>query len=477
MKKLLFLFFLFFISLNVSAATMNLPTPTSYFWKSDSDTPVQTSVTLDLWYGKYYYYGARIGDFGTSTPRNLRLDYNFNSINLCNGQELSLTGYLASPGRIFQRVSMSVEIYAGDGNKLQCVFTNVNENEVEYKCAGKGGSKLSVYVFENSFLPNVNENVGVQREITYSCDLNNSAIVEQSIANTQSIIQNENQNTNTIVQNQNTNTQNIINNQNQNTEKEIESQKVCSYIDKNKITKQHSYLIVNGSLFESPGTAYGTTDFIKINSNSQINVVNTTSNASSQMTCFYNINKEKISCIPAETLSGTLQIPTNSSYVRFSINNNLNQPTFEICGNGNQALNDSVDNLNDSIISEESPNTDQNINDMNDMVASDTPISDLITMPLTLINAYINGVNSSCSPVNLGNLYGTNLILPCINLEQKLGSNLWHIIDSFFSIFMCYNIGMLFITAFDGITSLRDDFEGLYQPKHADTGYQPKHGG
>lgn len=166
---------------------------------------------------------------------------------------------------------------------------------------------------------------------------------------------------------------------------------------------------------------------------------------------------------------------SNQQIVNQSIINSQN-----IINNQNQNTNkiiESQEEIKDSITSESQPNTNQNINDMNSMVASDTPISDLITMPLTLINAYINGINTSCSPVNLGNLYGTDLILPCINLEQRLGSNLWNIIDTFFCIFMCYNIGMLFITAFDGITSLRDDFEGLYQPRHADTGYQPKHGG
>lgn len=149
----------------------------------------------------------------------------------------------------------------------------------------------------------------------------------------------------------------------------------------------------------------------------------------------------------------------------------------EICSNRLDDQTNAINDLNDTLNDTSQPNTNQDINDMNNMVASDTPISDLITMPLTLVNAYINGINSTCSPVNLGNLYGTDLVLPCINLEQKLGSNLWSKIDILFCIFMCYNIGMLFISAFDGITSLRDDFESLYQPRHADVGYQPRHGG
>lgn len=159
-----------------------------------------------------------------------------------------------------------------------------------------------------------------------------------------------------------------------------------------------------------------------------------------------------------------------------SIIDNQNRNTNKIIQE-QQETTDAVNGLKDSMTSESQPNTNSNINDMNNMVASDTPITDLITMPLTLINAYINGIGSTCSSFNLGSLLGTNLTIPCINLEQRLGSNLWNTIDILCCIFLCYEIAMLFISAFDGITSLRDDFEGLYQPRHADTGYVPKHGG
>lgn len=335
---------IFFLSLNVKA--YNLNTPTSYYYDTSSDSPYYVSTSLDLWWGTnqttdFYYHSSKIGDFGgATTPRIYRVDYNFVNANLCSGQDLSISGLLGGPGNFFDEQSWEVQIWS-NGSPLACSFTRIAGNKIEYKCYGKGGGNLNYYFWEHSFTSNKNYMVGVNRNITYTCDVSNASIVEQSIINSQNIINNQNSNTNKIIQNQDENTQ----------------------------------------------------------------------------------------------------------------------------------------ELKDSITSESQPNTNSNINDMNNMVASDTPISDLITMPLTLINAYINGVNSSCSPVNLGNLYGTDLILPCINLEQRLGTNLWHIIDSFFSIFMCYNIAMLFITAFDGITSLRDDFEGLYQPRHADTGYQPKHGG
>lgn len=297
---------------------------------------------------------------------------------------------------------------------------------------------------------------------------NEGQSVINSITNqTTSITNNQNQNTQDIINNQDSNTQDVIDNQNQNTQEQIESQKVCNIIDKSFISNDNMYLTGTGTNTNT-SSSFGITDYINIY-NSDVKVLNVRSGAG--YNCIYNVNKVVLTCVSNASLSvGSWNLPSDAYYLRASIHKDQNKPTFEICKNGNQAL-------TDSIISEDSPNTNQDIQDMDDMVASDTPITDLITMPLTLINAYINGIGATCSPVNLGNLYGTTLTLPCINLEQRLGSNLWGIIDALFSLFMCYNIGMLFVSAFDGITSLRDDFEGLYQPRHADTGYVGKHGG
>lgn len=102
-----------------------------------------------------------------------------------------------------------------------------------------------------------------------------------------------------------------------------------------------------------------------------------------------------------------------------------------------------------------------------------TPVSNLLTMPLTLINAFLNGVEGSCSTYIFGSLYNHDLSLPCINIENYLGSTLFDIIDALCSIFMIFNVGSLIVTFFDRTTSL-DDMFGLlyhvrdYQIKQAD---------
>lgn len=336
MKKLKYLFpiILFFLTIDVFA--YNLPYPSSYYFDTASDTAHSVSVSLDLWWGTnqntdFYYHSANIGDFGSPTPRIYRVDYNFVNLNLCSNQDISITGLLGGPGNLFDQQSYDIQIHS-NGTPLSCAFTKIAGNKIQYNCFGRGGGTLSYYFWENSFTTNVSYMVGVNRNVTYSCDVSNQSIVSQSIQNTNAIINNQNQNTNAIINSQN--------------------------------------------------------------------------------------------------------------------------------------------NTTNAITSESDPNTNSSIQGFNNTLASDTPITDLITMPLTLINAYINGMNSSCTAYNFGSLLGTNLTMPCINLQQRLGSNIWSIIDVLFSIFMIFNISKLFIGAFNNFTSLKDDFSNMYT-----NDYQPKHGG
>ncbi len=264
--------------------------------------------------------------------------------------------------------------------------------------------------------------VFLSNEDLYVQYANNNKIQElieqsnQAIENsTQNIINNQNTNTSSIINgidgatqeaidNANQNKEDIINNQNANTDKEIESQQVCDKIDKNNT-------ILNGALGSTGNISsvsdFGVTDYIKIDSNSKINRIVTT-NESNAYTCFYNINKSFISCIANFNQSiGILTIPDNASYVRFTIKLSSNKPQFEICRNGNQAMNDSINDMKDMDIGSEDkevPSDDKYQDyeeqeqilkdsmeqaDLNDLdIAIDVPTSDFIWQTITrLINS------------------------------------------------------------------------------------------
>lgn len=163
-----------------------------------------------------------------------------------------------------------------------------------------------------------------------------------------------------------------------------------------------------------------------------------------------------------------------------NIINNQNENTQKIINSQKETKNAIDKNTqeqkktNDFMEDDSSPDTNSFWNDMQQDYSS-TPVSDLLLMPITLLNAYYNGFNSSCSPYSFGSLYGTELKFPCINLESYLGSTLFNIIDSLCVFGIIYAIGMLCVWFWDSLTSLRDTFDSLYVPQHGPDSYQGRH--
>lgn len=134
--------------------------------------------------------------------------------------------------------------------------------------------------------------------------------------------------------------------------------------------------------------------------------------------------------------------------------------------NNQQTINDSIEDINDTILddSHESPN--QFLQDMESLALSDTPITDLLAMPLNMVRVFHSGISGQCSTINLGSWYDKPLYIPCIDIPSIIGGPLWAIIDALFSGFMIYNIAELFIHDFDSLTSADDLFEETYTPRH-----------
>ena len=135
----------------------------------------------------------------------------------------------------------------------------------------------------------------------------------------------------------------------------------------------------------------------------------------------------------------------NKPYCAFgSTSNKLDDQT--------NAITDLDDSINDDNI--ESP--DDFFDDFNDMLPTNNTISSLIALPITLYTKILNGISGTCSSINLGSLYGTNLILPCVNIGQYLGNTLWVLIDTIFSGMTVYFISKSMIKAFNNFTSLKE---------------------
>ena len=207
-----------------------------------------------------------------------------------------------------------------------------------------------------------------------------------------------------IVDNQNQNTQDIIDNQNANSQAQIDSQKVCEFIDKNKIETDNKTLYGDGT--EATWNATGITSYIPIDNNSEITFLTKFDNNS--YNCFYNVNKEKISCFSNANveINTKINIPTNARYIRFTINKYSNVPTVNICKNGNQAMQDTMTNDDSSGASSEATSFFDNF------TTNNHGLTGIITAPLNAINSL---TSQSCSPLVLPIPFvNTNITLPCM---------------------------------------------------------------
>lgn len=131
------------------------------------------------------------------------------------------------------------------------------------------------------------------------------------------------------------------------------------------------------------------------------------------------------------------------------------QETIQKIEETNQAINEVNDSINNDDIDYNSASS--SASQWNSKNASDTAISDFLLMPIHLIQAYLSGMNSSCTPFNLGTLFEHELILPCINIGGLLGDAIWVIIDILFSGFMILALGKRFVKIFNDFTNLRDN--------------------
>lgn len=148
------------------------------------------------------------------------------------------------------------------------------------------------------------------------------------------------------------------------------------------------------------------------------------------------------------------------------MNNNL-LSLIDILNTNNQNIEDikndiQSDNIDESAVTDNSQGWEQQTNYV-PTGGSGGSITDLLTLPIKLIQGFVNGLNSSCVPFNLGNLYGTDLILPCINISSFIGMPLWTTIDILFSGFMILHIGKKFVKIFNDFTNLRSNqMDDLY---------------
>lgn len=122
----------------------------------------------------------------------------------------------------------------------------------------------------------------------------------------------------------------------------------------------------------------------------------------------------------------------------------------------NQTTHDKIDGIDSSINNSNVDDPSGSFSKFESYLPDNGVITDLITLPISLFQNVLGSINGTCTEYNLGNLMGTDLKLPCINISNYLGSTLWNVIDILFSGFFVLAIGKKMIKAFNGFTSMEE---------------------
>lgn len=123
------------------------------------------------------------------------------------------------------------------------------------------------------------------------------------------------------------------------------------------------------------------------------------------------------------------------------------------------ALNDSVDDLNDTM-KDETGVSDSDLEDFFEGFhnSESRPLRDLLFLLLKPFELLVEHSSDSCSNYTFGNLYGTSLTMPCINLEDILGSGFYDILDYLCSFAILYALFKFVAKSFHGLLNLNDVF-------------------
>lgn len=214
----------------------------------------------------------------------------------------------------------------------------------------------------------------------------------------------------------------------------------------------------NGNIL-SAASSWRVSPFIPVSSGDVYTLISN-SFANGPHYCLYNSSKVLINCVNYNSLTSPVSILLNENgFIRFS-GANYGSTNFygSYCQNGNQAINDSMQDINNTINDDSvQPGLGQ---DYFTNFSDDNPLSNIVLFPVHLLEA----ASSSCSPVNLS-LYNTTISIPCgdtIFWNRPYARDFRNWWNLFVGGLAFYYLGLkLFRTINNAVDPLKDDFEHL----------------
>lgn len=104
------------------------------------------------------------------------------------------------------------------------------------------------------------------------------------------------------------------------------------------------------------------------------------------------------------------------------------------------------------------PGVNNFLTKLRDKINYGGPVSTLFNVPISFLSSIYMPISNSdtCTNLSLGNLLGTNLSLPCVNIRRYLGNNVYNIIDLIFSFFLILGIIKMCINIYNKFISMKD---------------------
>lgn len=117
--------------------------------------------------------------------------------------------------------------------------------------------------------------------------------------------------------------------------------------------------------------------------------------------------------------------------------------------------NTKLDGIDTAIKDENVDVSDDFLENLESFLPENGVITELITLPITFYTHILNSINSECVPFNLGDFFGSDLIMPCFEVSEYFGS-FWNILDLMISGFFVYTIAKKMIAVFNNMTNMED---------------------
>lgn len=119
-------------------------------------------------------------------------------------------------------------------------------------------------------------------------------------------------------------------------------------------------------------------------------------------------------------------------------------------------ITNSMNSVDNSINNSNVDNPDNIFSSIQNSMASNGVITQLLTLPITFYTKVLNSLNSTCVDYSAGFLLGTEIVFPCINVSNYIGATLWGVIDVLISGIFIFNLSKKFIKIFNDMSSMRE---------------------